>query len=97
MSLSYCVGLVYNRHAVLVVRGVELSNDVEVDDALQLVKVSVKHLESGRIVANPWSSSSSIVCCWAVHMRVHRSSVAPHGHHRVLLLNPHPLCKHPAN
>ena len=38
MSLSYCVGLVY-RHTVLVVRGVELSNDVETD---ALVKLSVK-------------------------------------------------------
>ena len=37
MSLSYCVGLVY-RHPVLVVRGVELSNDVEAD---ALVKLSV--------------------------------------------------------
>ena len=38
MSLSYCVGLVY-RHTVLVVRGVELSNDVEAD---ALVKLSVR-------------------------------------------------------
>ena len=37
MSLSYCVGVVY-RHPVLVVRGVELSNDVEGD---ALVKLSV--------------------------------------------------------
>ena len=38
MSLSYCVGLVC-RHPVLVVRGVELSNDVEAD---ALVKLSVR-------------------------------------------------------
>ena len=38
MSLSYCVGLVYI-HAVLVVRGVELSNDVEAD---ALVKLSAR-------------------------------------------------------
>ena len=38
MSLSYCVGLVY-RHPVLVVRGVELSNDVEAD---ALVKLSAR-------------------------------------------------------
>ena len=35
MSLSYCVGLVY-RHPVLVVRGVELSNDVEADALVKL-------------------------------------------------------------
>ena len=45
MSLSYCVGLVY-RHTVLV-RGIELSNDVEAD---VLVKLSVKHSDRGRIV-----------------------------------------------
>ena len=38
MSLSYCVGLIY-RHPVLVVRGVELSNDVKAD---ALVKLSVR-------------------------------------------------------
>ena len=38
MSLSYCVGLIY-RHPVLVVRGVELSNDVEAD---ALVKLSAR-------------------------------------------------------
>ena len=38
MSLSYCVGLIY-RHPVLVVMGVELSNDVEAD---ALVKLSAR-------------------------------------------------------
>ena len=46
MSLSYCVGLVY-RHAVLVVRGFELSNDFETHI---LVKLSVKRSDRGRIV-----------------------------------------------
>ena len=46
MSISYYVGLVY-RHAVLVVRGVELSNDVEAE---ALVKLSEKCSDRGRIV-----------------------------------------------
>ena len=48
MSLSYCVGLIY-RHPVLVVRGVELSNDVEAD---ALVKLSVKCLDRGGIITH---------------------------------------------
>ena len=48
MSLSYCVGLVY-RCAVLVVRGVELSNDFEADT---LVKLSIKRLDHGWIVTD---------------------------------------------
>ena len=47
MSLTYCVGLVYRR-AVLV-RGAELSNDVEAD---AMVKLSVKRLDRGRIVTH---------------------------------------------
>ena len=48
MSLSYCVSLVY-RHAVLVVRWVELSNDVKADT---LVKLSMKRSDHRRIVTN---------------------------------------------
>ena len=48
MSLSYCVGLVY-RHPVLVVRGVELSNDVEADALVKLsVRIADGSLQAGR-------------------------------------------------
>ena len=46
MSLSYCVDLVYI-HTVLVVLGVELSNDVEAD---VLVNLSMKHSDDGQII-----------------------------------------------
>ena len=57
MSLSYCVGLVY-RHPVLVVRGVELSNDVEADALVTLrvrIAVGLLHINYVRMYVHTYA------------------------------------------